>query len=120
MKSYLCKTTYYKSKGNKEEIQYEDYIDFEAMKDKILVDDESTINYKEKSDPLKKMGIDVSNKKSIAQIQLEVLDKLQNKEINQTLKMDFGKDTVTEGLLNELDNAKIKTKVQEKQVQQNL
>ena len=100
LKCLLCKVTYYESKGVIADIQYEDFINFDEMIPKILIEDEDVISYKEKSIPNYKTKLTDEIIKDPLAFQMKILSEIQGKiyggkveeRINELNQPDLIKD----------------------------
>lgn len=96
MKSFLCKPTYYVSKGVTRDINYEDFMDFEKMKPKILVTDDEMISYKDKTNPFRNYQIVKGAEDDLIKFQLDALEKFQIKD-----KAEVSSKVISDDIMND-------------------
>lgn len=98
-KSFLCEFKYYESKGNIVEIQYEDFIDFQRLKPKIVIEDENITTYKDKTNPLRQLNIPEEIQKDPISFQLEMMKRLQKRDVlEENNNTDIEKSAIDEFL----------------------
>lgn len=108
MKSFLCKPTYYVSKGVIKDINYEDFIDFEKMKPKIVVTEDMMISYKDKTNPFRNYQIAKEAEEDIIKFQLDALERFQIQD-----KAEVSSKTISNDIMNDyFSSSRFKTTTQ--------